>query len=151
MPTQTDELQSLWRRFEHEHENAPASAREVVEWAVREGLLELPKIDPIDILAGHMARALREEYATDDEGRRYRKNHAVRVTKNGVQTTFWGIMGFAHRSHMERAFTQRREQVIGDCLQLQIDVEAYNAMNPSEKPIQLILDFTDDVAEKRAA
>jgi hypothetical protein len=52
---------------------------------------------------------------------------------------------------MERAFTQRREQVIGDCLQLQIDVEAYNAMNPTEKPIQLILDFTDDVAEKRAA
>jgi hypothetical protein len=56
-----------------------------------------------------------------------------------------------HRSHMEKAFTQRREQVIGDCLQLQNDVDAYNAMNPGEKPIQLVLDFTDDVAEKRAA
>lgn len=151
MPTQTDELQSLWRRFEHEHENAPASAREVVEWAVREGLLELPKIDPFDVLAGNMSRALREEYETDKEGRRYRKNHAARVTKNGVQITFWGIMGFAHRSHMERAFTQRRDQVIGDCLQLQIDVEVYNAMNALDKPIQLILDFTEDVAEKRAA
>jgi hypothetical protein len=52
---------------------------------------------------------------------------------------------------MEKAFAQRREQVIGDCLQLQIDVEAYNAMNHAEKPIQLILDFTDDVAERRAA
>ncbi len=151
MPTQTDELQALWRRYEHEHNHEPTSAREVVEWAVDQGLLELPIIDPLDVLAGQMSRALREEYATDVEGRRYRKNHAVRVTKNGVQTTFWGIMGFAHRSHMERAFNQRREQVIGDCLQLQIDVEAYNAMNPSEKPIQLVLDFTDDVAEKRAA
>ncbi|WOJ91755.1 hypothetical protein RZS28_18680 (plasmid) [Methylocapsa polymorpha] len=151
MPTQTDELQALWRRYEHDHEHLPASAREVVEWAVEEGLLDLPEIDPLDILASQMSRALREEYATDEEGRRYRKNHAVRVTKNGIQTTFWGIMGFANRSHMERAFTQRREQVIGDCLQLQIDVEAYNAMNPIEKPIQLVLDFADDVAERRAA
>ncbi len=151
MTTVTDEMQQLWKTYEHEHEHAPASAREVVEWAVKEGKLELPIIDPFDVLAGQMARALREEYATDEEGRRYRVNHAVRVTKNGVQTTFWGIMGFAHRSHMERAFTQRREQVIGDCLQLQIDVEAYNAMNKHEPAIQLILDFTDDVAERRAA
>ena len=151
MPTQTEHLQSIWRRYEREHEHEPASAREVVEWAVGEGLMDLPEIDPFDVAAGQMARALREEYETDADGRRYRKNHAVRITKNGVQTTFWGIMGFAQRSHMERAFTQRREQVIGDCLQLQIDVEAYNAMNPIDKPIQLVLDFTDDVAEKRAA
>ena len=151
MTTETERLQQLWRRYEAEHDHAPASAREVVEWAVAEEFLQLPKIDPLDILAGQMSRALREEYATDLEGRRYRLNHAVRVTKNGVQNTFWGIMGFAHRSHMERAFTQRREQVIGDCLQLQIDVDAYNAMHSLEAPIQLVLDFTEDVAEKRAA
>jgi hypothetical protein len=151
MTTETEQLQKLWRVYEHDHDHAPASAREVVEWAVNEGKLELPTIDPLDVLAGQMARALREEYKTDEEGRRYRVNHAVRVTKNGVQTTFWGIMGFAHRSHMERAFTQRREQIIGDCLQLQIDVDAYNGMNPSEKPVQLVLNFTDDVAERRAA
>lgn len=151
MTTETEQLQQLWRVYEHDHDHAPASAREVVEWAVNEGKLELPTIDPLDVLAGQMARALREEYKTDEEGRRYRVNHAVRVTKNGVQTTFWGIMGFAHRSHMERAFTQRREQIIGDCLQLQIDVDAYNGMNPSEKPVQLVLNFTDDVAERRAA
>lgn len=52
---------------------------------------------------------------------------------------------------MERAFTQRREQVIGDLVQLQIDVEVYNDMNPGEKPVQLELDFKDDVAERRAA
>jgi hypothetical protein len=52
---------------------------------------------------------------------------------------------------MEKAFTQRREQVIGDCLQLQNDVDAYTAMNPGEKLIQLVFNFTDDVAEKRAA
>lgn len=150
MVTQTEYLQALWRQYEHKHDHEPASAREVVEWAVREEKLKLPDIDPLDVLAGQMARALREEYETDEQGRRYRKNHAVRVTKDGVQTTFWGILGFAHRSHMEKAFTQRREQIIGDCLQLQIDVEVYNDMNPDKKQIQLILDFSDDVAERRA-
>jgi hypothetical protein len=151
MTTETEHLQQLWRVYEHEQDHAPASAREVVEWAVREGKLELPTIDPLDVLAAQMARALREEHATDAEGRRYRVNHAVRVPKDGVQTTFWGIMGFANRSHMEKAFTQRREQIIGDCLQLQVDVEVYNGMNPRAKPVQLVLNFTDDVAERRAA
>lgn len=151
MPTETDLMQQLWRVYEHEHDHLPTSAREVVEWAVTNGKLELPTIDPLDVLASRMSRALREEYAVDHVGRRYRLNHAVRITKDGVQNTFWGIMGFAQRSHMEKAFTQRREQVIGDCLQLQIDVEVYNSKNPLEKPIQLILDFADDVAERRAA
>ena len=151
MTTQTELMQQLWRVYERDHDHLPTSARVVVEWAVEEGKLELPEIDPLDILAGQMSRALREEYQIDEQGRRYRVNHAVRITRDGVQTTFWGIMGFAHRSHMEKAFTQRREQIIGDCLQLQIDVEVYNDMNPLAKPVQLVLNFIDDVAERRAA
>jgi hypothetical protein len=112
--------------------------------------VKLPRIDPRDVLAEQMARALREEYATDAKGRRYRVNHAMRITKNGVQLTMWGILGYAHHSHMQRAFTQRREQVVGDLVQLHIDVEVYTEMTPHESQIRLILDFTDDVAERRA-
>jgi hypothetical protein len=148
MTTQNELLQRLWKRYEEEHDRIPASAREVVEWAVEEGLLNLPDIDPYDILAGQMATALREEYATDDKGRKYRVNHAVRVTKSGVQTTFWAIMGFAPREHMQRAFTQRRNQVIGDCFQLKVDVDVYNNLNTDQPPLPLILDFTDDVKER---
>ncbi len=143
-------LQNLWREYEEVHDHAPASARSAVDWAVRERGLALPYVDPRDVLAEQMSRALREEYATDAQGRRYRVNHAIRVTKDGVQHTFWGVMGFAPRGHMERAFTQRREQVIGDLVQLQIDVEVYNDKNPKERPIQLVLDFNDDVDERRA-
>jgi len=149
--SQAEYMQQLWRTYEAEHAHAPASAREVVEWAVCEGNLALPRIDPLDVLSGQMASALREEYATDGNGNRYRVNHAVRVTKNGVQTTFWGIMGFAPPNHMRTAFTQRREQIISDCVQLQIDVEVYNAINSGNPPVQLILDFHEDVAERRAA
>lgn len=146
--TQAEYMQRLWHRYERENDNAPTSAREVVEWAVKERLLGTPVIDPLDVLAGQMSRALREEYDTDDSGRRYRKNHAVRIMKDSVQTTLWGSMEHAPRLHMAKAFSQRREQVIGDLVQLKVDVDVYNDKNSHEKPIQLVLDFTDDVAER---
>ncbi|MDQ2843126.1 MAG: hypothetical protein M3Y72_19220 [Acidobacteriota bacterium] len=50
---------------------------------------------------------------------------------------------------MEKAFSQRREQVIGDCLKLKTDVDVYNDLSRGTRPeVQLILDFTDDVAER---
>jgi hypothetical protein len=82
--SQAERMQEIWRSYEAEHDHLPASAREVVEWAVRERKLVPPRTDPLDVLAGQMASALREEYATDPNGNRYRVNHAVRVTKNGV-------------------------------------------------------------------
>jgi len=147
-PTKVEELQNLFHRFTSEHGHWPTSAREAVEWAVKNGLAQLPIIDPLDVLAGEMARALREEYETDEKGRKYRVNHAVRVTKNGVQQSFWSEMGFAPHEHMVKAFNQRREQVIGDCVQLKTDVDAYNDKHKNNM-IQLILDFTDDVAERQ--
>jgi hypothetical protein len=97
-----------------------------------------------------MSQALRDEYDTDSQGRRYRVNHAVRISKNGVQYTFWGMMGFASHDHMERAFGQRRDQISGDNLQLKTDVDVYNDLNRGKRPaIQLVLDYTEDVAERQ--
>ena len=152
MPTKNEHLQSIWHQYEIEHQHLPTSARQAVDWAVSAGLLKLPEIDPYDVLAGQMAQALREEYQTDHKGRRYRVNHAVRVTKAGVQQTFWAILGFAPHDHMEKAFAQRREQIVGDCVQLKTDVDAYNDINVGKQsPIQIVLDFTDDVAEREAS
>ena len=115
-----------------------------------EGLIELPAVDPYDVLAEQMSQALRSETATDAKGRRYRVNHAVRITKGGVQYTFWGVMGFASHEHMEKAFAWRREQIVGDNVQLKTDVDVYNDMvKGKHPPIQLVMDYTEDVAERQ--
>ncbi|MBI5282320.1 MAG: hypothetical protein HY858_11610 [Candidatus Solibacter usitatus] len=146
-----ERLQRVWHHYDGGRDHLPSSAREACEWAVSEGLLELPSVDPYDVLAGEMAQALRSEYGTDEKGRRYRENHAVRVTKAGVQYTFWAAMRFAPHEHMERAFAQRRDAIVGDCSQLKTDVDAYNSMVSGKRPsIQLILDFTEDIAEREA-
>jgi hypothetical protein len=149
MPTKVERLQSIWHKFDADAGHKPTSAREAVEWAVKAGLLDLPEVDPFDVLAGQMAQALRGEYATDNKGRRYRVNHAVKVTKGGVQYTFWGMLGFASHEHMEKAFAQRRDQIVDDNLQLKTDVDVYNDLNRGKRPeIQLPLDYTEDVAER---
>jgi hypothetical protein len=59
-------------------------------------------------------------------------------------------MGFAPHEHMEKAFTQRREQIVGDNVQLKIDVDVYNDINLGKRPeIQLVLDYSEDVAERQ--
>jgi len=151
-PTKAEKLQVAWHRYEKIRKHAPTGTKEACRWAVMEGLLELPDVDRYDILAAQMANALREETAVNDQGQRYRVNHAVRIMKNGVQQTMWAEMGYAPHAHMERAFTQRREQIIGDCVQLKVDVDTYNRLKPSTHPnIQLVLDFTEDVAEREVA
>ena len=144
-----EDLQSVWRRYEHENGSIPATARDAVMWGVRKGLIQAQAPDPYAKLAEDMAAALREEYATDEKGRRYRVNHAVRVTKGGVQHTFWAIMKDAPRQHMQKAFIQRREQIVGDCVQLSTDVEVYNDFKSDQPPIPMLFDFRDDVAERR--
>lgn len=149
MPTYREQLQKVWHEFEAENGHVPATAREAVQWGVERRLIDVPPFDPLARLAEDMATALREEYGTDAQGRRYRINHAVRVTKGGVQYTFWAMMADAPREHMQKAFIQRREQIVGDCAQLATDVEAYNAMKADQEPIPMLFDFRDDVEERR--
>src|SRR6185312_2655485 len=107
MATYNEQLQKLWHQYNLLHGGGPETPRAVVEWALDLGLLTLPELDPVQVLAGDMSRALREEYATDTAGRRYRVNHAVRITKNGVQFALWSELPNAPRAYMQKAFAQR--------------------------------------------
>lgn len=150
--TKTELYQELFRQYQNEHDHKISGTREVVDWAVENGLLPVPQIDPLDISAGEMSRALREECATDAKGRRYRVNQAVRYTKKGAQVTMWGIEGFVDPSHSIMSFAQRREQIIGDCLQLKTDVDVHNDKHSDiGQQYELDLDFTQDVAEREVS
>jgi hypothetical protein len=125
----------------------PATARDVATWAIAEGHWQPRDADIISQCAEDLARALRDEYRTDAFGRRYRTKHAVRITRGGIQYSLWADIDSAPRPHMERAFAQRRQQIVGDCHQLRVDVDVYNDRHTEDAPIQLVLDFTRDVEE----
>src|SRR5262245_44221413 len=83
MSSQKERMQKVWHQYDSRRSHKPSGMKQAA-WAVADGLLELPEVDSIDILAERMAQAVREEYKTDSQGRRYRVNHAVRATKSGV-------------------------------------------------------------------
>lgn len=87
MVSRKERLQRIWHLYDSRRDHKPSSVKQAIAWAVADGLLQLPEVDPYDILAELMAQAVREEYKTDSQGRRYRVNHAVRATKSGVNST----------------------------------------------------------------
>lgn len=144
-----EQLQKFLPMYQAEKgEGAIFTARDVAAWAFEKGLWQPRRVDVVDQLAEELARAWREEYRTDARGRRYRAKHAV-VLGRGTpeQGTLWADIDNAPREHMQRAFAQRRQQIVGDCYQLKTDADVYNDKNQQMTPIQPVLDFTKDVQE----
>jgi hypothetical protein len=94
---------------------------------------------------------MREEYITDQQGRRVRAKHVARIDRDGKQAMLWDDIRTADRQHMESALQHRRRSIVGDCVQLRIDTDSYNENRCRENPIQIVLDFTRDVEEELSA
>jgi pyridoxine/pyridoxamine 5'-phosphate oxidase len=128
-----------------------ATARQIAAWAISEGLwLPSPRL-LLAKAAEDAAKALREQYITDPQGRQVRAKHAAGIVEDGVQQTFWADLRFASRDHLEIAFKQRRGQIVADCHQLKTDVDSYNENFNTGRPIQMSFDFTLDLVEIDAA
>ena len=139
-------LQEYFHQYQTENPGSTPQTQDVAAWMIREGLWKPRHADLVSRCSEDLATALRQEYRTDPLGRRYRANHAVRSR----QGTLWADIDSAPREHMEKAFAQRRKQIVGDCVQLKTDVDVFNERRADEQPINLVLDFGDDVAEALA-
>nr|VFK37394.1 MAG: hypothetical protein BECKTC1821D_GA0114238_100148 [Candidatus Kentron sp. TC] len=144
----SEEMQGLWRKYEKAGMPIPATGYEVAAWAIENGLWKPRPQDIISMCASDLTKAFREEYRMDYKtGLRFRAKHAVKIKKDGKQLYLWDDIDTAPREHMVKAFALRRKQIVGDCHQLKIDVDYFNNSRRDSKPIQMVFDFTDDVAE----
>ncbi len=152
MPTRTacnyhETLQLHIGEFFAETGRETATSRDIALWMIQTGRWEAPGDMLLKKCQQDMSRALREEYIKDNRGRSIRAKHVARVVSEGRQLYLWADIRNAPRKHMKTAFQQRREQIVGDCSQLDRDVEFYNGLHPEQKPIQLTFDFRDDIEE----
>jgi hypothetical protein len=95
------------------------------------------------------AAALREEQIKDGLGRPIRANQVARVVSEGKQTFLWGDIRKINREHMESSVQLKREQMVGECRQIDRDCAYWNSLHTDETPVQCYFDFTDDVEEGR--
>jgi len=105
-------------------------------WKKREDVL-------IQLCKHDFSRAFREQYHIDPQGRQVRTWHATK--KQGV---FWDDIRTAPAEHMEDAFLLRRNLIVGECVQLKKDIDSYNDNNTDGAMIQMIFDFSEDIAER---
>lgn len=150
MANYATEMQRIVRQYRDDGQPWPATARDMANWAIRNGLWKQRPDSAIRECSEDLSRAMREEYITDPRGRTVRSKHAARITKNGVQAVLWADIFTAPREHMQIAFQQRRQQIVGDCRQLKLDVDSYNEQSSSGAPIQMVFDFTEDLLELEA-
>lgn len=146
MSTKSQRLQNIIRLYKEQTGQSSVNMHDVAEFAAKKGWpLPKPK-SAIDRLAEQFSTAAREEVRRDAvTGKPYRANLAVTTWANGSQMTLWTDIDEAPRRIAHRSFVQRREQMVGDAVQLTFDVMHWNRVHAEEDPIVMPLDFTDDV------
>ena len=149
MATKAQERQRFIRYFKAQKEKTDVNMHEVAEFAAANGWpLPKPK-SPLDLLAPEFSQAAREEVRHDKStGKPYRANHAYQQPQGDTQLTLWVDIDdpSTTRKKMNKCLILRREQMVGDGVQMTLDADHWNNIHPDEEPIQMELDFTDDVA-----
>lgn len=142
------ELQKFIRHYKQVTGETEVDMHKVASMAIKMGMKAPTPVSAEDLLARKFSRAARQELRHDRvTGRPYRVNHAV---TNG-QLTFWVDIDEAPRLHMEKSIQMRREQMVGDAVQLTFDADHWNSIHPEDMPIEVALDFQDDVDWRKAS
>ena len=145
-------MQSLIRQFKMETGLSQFDMKEMVKWAVTKGWPLPEPVSPLDRLVADFTAAAREEVRTDKKtGRPYRANHVYAAHQGGIQLHLWIDIDEAPRGPMLKAFQMRREQTVGDVVQLTLDADHWNDINPNDEPIIIQSDFGPDVEWRKNA
>ena len=143
MTSKKQMMQRLIRLYREETGNSELDMYEVAKWAKRKGVTPPQPKDPMDLLAKQFADAARSEIGHDpDDGKPYRVYHAVR---HPGQYHLWVDIHEAPRRAMHKSAVQRREQMVGDAVQLTLDLRYWNKIHADKEPIDLTMDLSPDV------
>lgn len=125
---------------------------EVAKFAVSKGWTPPKPPTVLDLLAKQFTNAAREVIRHDRITRRpYRAYHHFFERHGQTRLSLWVDIDEAPRKRMHKSLILRREQMIGDGLQLTLDSDHWNSIHPDEEPIVIPMDFTEDIEERKNA
>ena len=146
MATLNEQLLRIVDDYRAAGEPWPATREQMAEWAVANDRYELTRGMAVSQCAERLSRAMGLEHIKDRKGRSVRKYYAARVRENGQLVMKWDDLN-AERPFMEMAAANRRNQVLGQCLQLKNDIDSYNDRRCPDQPIQMDFNFNIDLEE----
>lgn len=143
----------LWDEWMAETGQTSGDPSEFVSWATAANRLAIRPQDVKQLLRKQVTQALRQARRYDEEGGfTYRAKQSVTLFDDGIIRKHYFDTDTGGTQTLRQKSTRQRREAIADGVYLAVcDVERMNKMFPHEPPLQFVLDFSDDVAEARAA
>ena len=149
MSNKHQNYQKQLRYYKDETGEKDVDLRQLAAWMIKKGHKPPTPKTPVELLARELASALREETRYDKiSGRPYRANHAF---ASGDLFTWFDIDEKPVRRKMHASLMKRREQMVGDGLQLSLDADHWNSENADQEAIPMPLDLELDVQIRKMA
>ena len=148
------EVQKHLEEYKKTLNGKPFNKRAATLWLIQQGKLKIPLSKEIDILSKDVGRALRTEYIESPEGKRIRKNHCVKYKEKSEdgseqQLVLWWAIELATTDFMQQSISQRRTGFRDGNWQMVKDVEYYNEHHNKLAPIEVSVDYREDIEELR--
>ena len=152
--TKTEYLQDFFRRYQQETGKSPVPLRRVAAWMIDNDLYESKPFDLIGQCARDLRTALRQEFILGENGHHIRKWHHARLSEDmlmdGVEQLEldrWADIEIAEPPFMHIAFQQRRRGIVGDCKQLKVDMDWWNARHEPIEQLEFSFNIDQDLRE----
>jgi len=141
--TKKEMLLRIRDEYRAEHENAPATAREMSEWAVSTGRYKLPPHATERKCAEELADAMAMDMMTVLGGRRVRTMHTWR----SEQRNLWDHIDTISIPDFELSMAYQRNGALGIVKQMKIDLDYFNELHPDGPAVQVSFNFENDLAD----
>jgi hypothetical protein len=153
MADYNEQVNSLWDEWMAETGESSGDPSDFIDWAVGGRRLAPRPQDIKQILRKQVTQALRQQKRYDEEGGfTYRAKQSVTLFENGTAIKHYFDTDKGGTANLRQKSTkQRRDGCANDVYRAVCDVERMNKMFPDEPQLNFFSDFTDDVAELRAA
>jgi hypothetical protein len=152
MSSKHQKLQHFIERYRRETGKVDIDMHDVAKFAIANGYKPPTPPDPATILARDFSDAARQQTRSDDQtGKPYRVWHAYSQRQGDRQLTLWIDIDEAPRNKMWMSLQKRREQMVGDGVQLTLDADHWNRKHHADEPIAVPMDFTEDVEWRKNA
>jgi hypothetical protein len=138
-------LDSIVDAYQLENGDAPFTRAELAAWAIRNNLWAPPLKSQIQLLSDEIATAMGTARKKVN-GRNVRMYHCIqRELEDGKNQTLWCHFDLATPEFMEQSLSRRRNSFRNQNIQLHNDAVHTNEVKGTN--IQLLLDYTDDIAD----
>lgn len=146
------ERQRFIRFYKEQTGEAEISMHKVAEFAKKHGW-EMPKPpSDIEMLAKLFADDAQAERRYDVETKRpYRAYQAIPAGPVQLNLFVYVDTDEATRPQMHKSSVIRREQIVSDGYNLQLDLDHWNRVHSDEEPIVLPMDLTMDIEIRKAS